>query len=84
MLALLLAAQLAARELVVVTIETSLGSIDVEIDARHAPITAANFLRYVDAKMSDGGRFHRAVRLDNQAARTVERRHNGALPSARI
>jgi peptidyl-prolyl cis-trans isomerase A (cyclophilin A) len=60
-----------AREIVVVTIETSAGSIDVEIDARHAPITAANFLRYVDAKMYDGGRFHRAVRLDNQARKDV-------------
>lgn len=55
----------------VVTIETSIGSIDVEIDSVHAPITAANFLRYVDAKMYDGGRFHRAVRLDNQARQDV-------------
>jgi peptidyl-prolyl cis-trans isomerase A (cyclophilin A) len=56
---------------VLVTIETSIGSIDVEIDATHAPITAANFLKYVDAKMYDGGRFHRAVRLDNQARKDV-------------
>jgi peptidyl-prolyl cis-trans isomerase A (cyclophilin A) len=56
---------------VLVTIETSLGSIDVEIDAAHAPISAANFLKYVDAKMYDGGRFHRAVRLDNQARKDV-------------
>jgi len=70
-LAVLLATELAARDLVVVTIETSLGSIDVEIDATHAPITAANFLRYVDAKMYDDGRFHRAVRLDNQARKDV-------------
>lgn len=56
---------------VVVTIETSAGSIDVEIDTAHAPITAANFLKYVDAKMYDGGRFHRAVRLDNQARKDV-------------
>ncbi len=60
-----------AREIVVVTIETSIGSIDVEIDATHAPGTAANFLRYVDAQMYDGGRFHRAVRLDNQARKDV-------------
>lgn len=55
----------------IVTIETSVGSIDVEIDAAHAPITAANFLKYVDAKMYDGGRFHRAVRLDNQVRKDV-------------
>jgi peptidyl-prolyl cis-trans isomerase A (cyclophilin A) len=55
----------------VVTIETSVGSIDIEIDAARAPITAANFLKYVDAKMYDGGRFHRAVRLDNQVRNDV-------------
>ena len=55
----------------VVTIETSVGSIDVEIDAARAPITAANFLKYVDARMYDGGRFHRAVRLDNQVRKDV-------------
>src|SRR5829696_9721477 len=64
-------AVLASNEMIVVTIETSIGSIDVEIDATHAPITAANFLKYVDAKMYDGGRFHRAVRLDNQARKDV-------------
>jgi peptidyl-prolyl cis-trans isomerase A (cyclophilin A) len=60
-----------AFQTVVVTIETSIGSIDVEIDRVRAPITAANFLRYVDEKMYDGGRFHRAVRLDNQARKDV-------------
>lgn len=52
-------------------IETSIGTIDVEIDATRAPITAANFLRYADARMYDGGRFHRAVRLDNQVRKDV-------------
>jgi peptidyl-prolyl cis-trans isomerase A (cyclophilin A) len=61
----------ASNDMIVVTIETSIGSIDVEIDSTHAPITAANFLRYVDHKMYDGGRFHRAVRLDNQARKDV-------------
>jgi len=48
-----------------VLIETELGEIEVELDAR-APVTVANFLRYVDAGRYDGGRFHRAVRRDNQ------------------
>ena len=60
-----------AQSIVLVTIETSIGSIDVEIDSARAPITSANFLRYVDEKMYDGGRFHRAVRLDNQARKDV-------------
>src|SRR5262249_25867650 len=40
--------------------------IEVELDAKRAPVTAANFLRYVDGKFYDGGRFHRTVRADNQ------------------
>lgn len=71
LLVLLAAGSVAASDVVIVTIETSVGSIDVAIDATHAPVTAANFLRYVDAKMYDGGRFHRAVRLDNQARKDV-------------
>jgi peptidyl-prolyl cis-trans isomerase A (cyclophilin A) len=62
---------LLAIVLTIVTIETSIGIIEVEVDEVRAPITAANFLRYVDAKMYDGGRFHRAVRLDNQARKDV-------------
>ena len=45
----------------VVKIETKLGSIFVEIDAKRAPITAKNFLRYVDAKHYDGTIFHRVI-----------------------
>jgi peptidyl-prolyl cis-trans isomerase A (cyclophilin A) len=48
-----------------VRIETALGNIDIAIDAKRAPITAANFLKYVDGKFYDGGRFHRATRPDN-------------------
>ena len=50
---------------VLVRIETGLGSIDIAVDTKHAPITAANFLKYVDGKLYDGGRFHRATRPDN-------------------
>lgn len=56
---------------VTVVIETSAGAIEVAVDPVHAPITTANFLRYVDAGLYDGGRFHRAVRLDNQARTDV-------------
>jgi peptidyl-prolyl cis-trans isomerase A (cyclophilin A) len=38
------------------------------VDAKRAPITAANFLKYVDGKFYDGGRFHRATRPDNDVA----------------
>ena len=49
---------------VAVRFETELGAIDVAIDLAHAPLSAANFLRYVDAGRYDGGRFHRTVRPD--------------------
>jgi len=45
-----------------VAIETTLGVIVVELEDKKAPITAANFLRYVDKKKFDGGSFYRASR----------------------
>src|SRR5688572_1445191 len=45
-----------------VVIKTSRGAIVVELEARKAPLTAANFLKYVDAKAYDGGTFFRAAR----------------------
>jgi peptidyl-prolyl cis-trans isomerase A (cyclophilin A) len=50
---------------VLVRVETPLGNIDIALDAKHAPITATNFLKYVDGHFYDGGRFHRATRPDN-------------------
>ena len=50
-----------------VLIRTAVGDIEVEIDSAHAPVTAANFLRYVDLHFySNFGRFHRTVRANNQ------------------
>jgi peptidyl-prolyl cis-trans isomerase A (cyclophilin A) len=49
-----------------VRIQTELGDIELELDAVHAPVTTANFLRYVDAQFYDGGQFHRTVKPDNQ------------------
>ena len=71
MAAFLLLAQAAPQpaalpNLATVVIETSLGAIEVQLDQANAPVTAANFLKYVDAGHYDGGRFHRTVRLDNQ------------------
>ena len=79
---------------VIVVIETPRGSIEVAVDAAHAPITAANFLAYVDAKLYDGGDFHRTVRPGTETrtdypiqviqaemnqARTAEKLHSIAL-----
>lgn len=51
-------------EMISVRLETSFGDIDMAIDGVHAPITAANFLKYVDGGFYDGGRFHRTTRPD--------------------
>lgn len=50
---------------VLIRLETPLGVIDLAIDTKRAPITAANFLKYADGGFYDGGRFHRATRRDN-------------------
>ena len=61
-----------AQELPRVVIKTELGDIEAEVDTIHAPITAANFLRYVDLGFYRFGRFHRTVRADNQPADKVK------------
>lgn len=55
-----------------VRLDTEAGSIILELYADKAPGTVANFLRYVDEKRYDGGRFYRVVRLDNQANNPVK------------
>jgi peptidyl-prolyl cis-trans isomerase A (cyclophilin A) len=61
-----LIARPAAQSSVRVMVQTELGDIVLEIDAKAAPNTAANFLRYLDAGHYDGGSFHRTVKMDNQ------------------
>jgi len=46
-----------------VAMVTTLGTIEIELDGKHAPITAANFLHYVDTKRFDGITFYRAMHL---------------------
>jgi peptidyl-prolyl cis-trans isomerase A (cyclophilin A) len=53
------------RQRTTVVFETAKGTIEVEVDGVRAPLTAANFLRYVDAGFYDGGTINRAVRPDN-------------------
>ncbi len=44
-----------------VIMETSKGTIKIELDADKAPVTVANFLRYVDEKFFDGTIYHRVI-----------------------
>src|SRR4051812_20141222 len=49
-----------------VAIDTSAGRIVVEVETVKAPITARNFLRYVDAKRLDGITFYRTVKVQDR------------------
>ncbi|MDG5747398.1 peptidylprolyl isomerase [Qipengyuania sp. XHP0207] len=53
-----------APETTRVVLETSAGDITVAIETERAPVTAANFLRYVDEDRFDGTVFYRAMVLD--------------------
>lgn len=49
------------KKVTTVIIETSLGNIEAELNAEKAPISVANFLKYVDKKHYDGLIFHRVI-----------------------
>lgn len=58
------ATQPARPDTVNVAINTDLGTITLALDAGKAPVTTANFLRYVDQRRFDGTVFYRVMRLD--------------------
>ncbi|HEX3927872.1 MAG TPA: peptidylprolyl isomerase [Gemmatimonadales bacterium] len=68
----IIAPPLAAQRIIPIAIETSLGTIDAELDSTHAPITVANFLRYVDSHRYDNGSFFRTVTMANQADKPIK------------
>ncbi|APE28536.1 peptidylprolyl isomerase [Aurantiacibacter gangjinensis] len=47
-----------------VVLETTMGEIVIALETERAPITAANFLRYVEEDRFDGTVFYRAMPLD--------------------
>lgn len=49
-----------------VKISTQLGDIIVQMEPAKAPVTVANFLKYVEGDFYKGGSFFRTVRMDNQ------------------
>ena len=48
-----------------VILETSLGAIEIEVYPEKAPLSAGDFLNYVDRKYYHGQGFYRVVRADN-------------------
>ena len=50
-----------------VVLNTSVGPITLELEKQRAPITTANFLKYVDQKRLDGTTFYRALKFPADA-----------------
>lgn len=50
-------------DVVRVALDTELGTITLDLDIKHAPVSATNFVRYVDGKRFDGITFYRAMHL---------------------
>lgn len=55
-----------------VVLTTPIGQITIELHAQQAPITCANFLRYVQESRYNQATFYRVVRLDNQPNNEVK------------
>ncbi len=55
-----------------VVLETALGNIELELDARAAGLTVSNFLYYVDERLYNDGRFFRTVTLSNQPTNKIK------------
>lgn len=56
-------------DIVKVRLETEAGPILLALDHKRAPVTTANFVRYIDAKRFDGTFFYRAARTKGAAGR---------------
>jgi peptidyl-prolyl cis-trans isomerase A (cyclophilin A) len=61
-------AQEPAAQTASVALATPLGRIVIALEITRAPITSANFLRYVDRKLYDGASFYRASRPPGSTA----------------
>jgi len=60
-----------------VALVTDLGTITLRIENKRAPITAGNFLRYVDAKRMDGFKFYRSTKSWGPANQLVQAGNRG-------
>lgn len=77
-------AALAADALPRVVLDTALGRIVVELDVKRAPLSAADFLRYVDKGLYNGAGFYRSVRRDNdRGSPVIEVIQGGLLDDSR-
>lgn len=65
-------AVLPAKDNPLIIIRTDMGDITVEVFSEKAPLTAANFLRYVDEGLFEESAFYRVVRMDNQPTNDIK------------
>ena len=61
-----------SQEVIQCKIETSEGSIIMEVYPEKAPVTVSNFLRYVDAGLYDNTTFFRVCTPENEADREIK------------
>jgi len=57
---------------VVVTMETEDGNLRIELFTKEAPVTCANFLKYVEQVGDQGGEFYRTVTMANQPDKKIK------------
>lgn len=60
-----------------VALATDLGTITLRIEDKRAPITSANFLRYVDTKRMDGFKFYRSTKSWGLANQLIQAGNRG-------
>lgn len=60
-----------------VALVTDLGTITVRLESKRAPVTSANFLRYVDSKRMDGFKFYRSTKSWGPANQLVQAGNRG-------
>lgn len=67
------------------SIKTSMGNIQIELYSEKAPVTVANFLKYVDNQLYHGTNFYRVCTPENEKDRTVkiEVIQGGDVPEAK-
>lgn len=60
-----------------VALVTDLGTITLRVEDKRAPVTSANFLRYVDTKRMDGFRFYRSTKSWGPANQLIQAGNRG-------
>jgi len=61
-----------AGDNVLVIFQTEFGDFTIEVYVKEAPLTATNFLRYVDEDRLKSATFYRIVRMDNQPQKDIK------------